>query len=250
MLPFSVTPQFMAETARLAESRDVRLHTHLAEDRDELTYCRQVYGMTPVEYFEDAGWLHDRSWVAHFIFPSAPEESRMAAAGVGVAHCPSSNMLIGGGTADVQRLRRLGAPVGLGCDGSASTDHGSLWLEARAALTLGRYRGGSTAMTARDVLAMATQGGAACLGWADETGHLRPGACADLVIWTGSPVALAGALTDPVEAWLRCGPMTADTTIVAGRVVVRDGRIQDPGLDAVLAAHAAQARRIQKVSLR
>ncbi|NED60601.1 amidohydrolase family protein, partial [Streptomyces sp. SID10244] len=125
-------------------------------------------------------------------------QARMGAAGVGVAHCPSSNMLIGGGTADVARLRALGAPVGLGCDGSASTDHGSMWLEARAALTLGRYRGGSTAMTARDVLNIATRGSAACLGWDDETGHLRPGSCADLVIWTGSAMALAGAITDPV----------------------------------------------------
>ncbi|GAA3698276.1 8-oxoguanine deaminase [Gordonia hankookensis] len=247
--PFSVTAELMSDTAALAESRDVRLHTHLAEDHDELAYCREVYGMSPVDYFDSVGWLQSRSWVAHFIYPSDDEQARMGAAGVGVAHCPSSNMLIGGGTADVARLRALGAPVGLGCDGSASTDHGSMWLEARAALTLGRYRGGSTAMTARDVLNIATRGSAACLGWDDETGHLRPGSCADLVIWTGSAMALAGAITDPVEAWLRCGPMSADTTIVAGRILVRDGQIQNSAASDIVTAHTVEARRIQGVAL-
>ncbi|GAB2668875.1 8-oxoguanine deaminase [Gordonia jinhuaensis] len=246
--PFSVTSETMRDSAALAEKHDVRLHTHLAEDGDELTYCQEVYGMTPVEYFDSVGWMQSRSWVAHFIYPSPDEEQRMAAAGVGVAHCPSSNMLIGGGSADVQRLRGLGAPVGIGCDGSASTDHGSLWLEARAALTLARFRCGPTSMTARDVLDMATRGGARCLGWEDETGHLTPGACADLVIWGGSELSLAGALTDPVEAWLRCGPMAADTTVVAGRILVRDGQIQNSALAEMLTAHRRESARLQGVT--
>jgi cytosine/adenosine deaminase-related metal-dependent hydrolase len=201
-----------------------------------------------VEYFESVGWAHDRSWVAHFIYPSDDERARMAAAGVGVAHCPSSNMMIGGGAADVQALRRLGAPVGLGCDGSASTDHASMWLETRGAMLLSRFRHGPTAMSARDALDVATRGGARCLGWDDETGHLTPGACADLVIWTGDPLALAGALSDPVEAWLRCGPMRADTTIVAGRPLVREGRIVDTALESVLGAHRSAARELQGVA--
>ncbi|MFI8878482.1 8-oxoguanine deaminase [Streptomyces sp. NPDC055243] len=245
--PFSVTKELMTATAELAERHDVRLHTHLAEDPDEDTYCQEVYGCRPVEYFEDAGWMSDRTWVAHCIHPDDGELRRLAAAGVGVAHCPSSNMLIGGGTARVREMRELGLPVGIGCDGSASTDHASLWMETRAALLLGRYRGGPTAMTARDALDMATRGSAQCLGRADELGHLRPGACADLVVWDLHEVALAGALSDPVEAWLRCGPARAWTTVVAGRVLVDRGEPVLPGLADALRDHARIARRMQAV---
>jgi cytosine/adenosine deaminase-related metal-dependent hydrolase len=123
-----------------------------------------------------------------------------------------------------------------------------MWLETRGAMLLSRFRHGPTAMSARDALDVATRGGARCLGWDDETGHLTPGACADLVIWTGDPLALAGALSDPVEAWLRCGPMRADTTIVAGRPLVREGRIVDTALESVLGAHRSAARELQGVA--
>jgi cytosine/adenosine deaminase-related metal-dependent hydrolase len=245
--PFSVTEDLMLRTAELAERLDVRLHSHLAEDPDEDVYCEQTYGCRPVEYLERVGWASPRSWVAHFIYPSDDEQERLARAGVGVAHCPSSNMLIGGGTAPVMRLRSLGMPVGLGCDGSASTDHASLWLEARTALLLGRYRGGPTAMTGRDALDVATRGGAQCLGWDDEIGHLRVGACADLVVWETNPVALAGAVTDPVEAWLRCAPSAAFHTIINGRFIVEDGRPVTSALDDLLRGHDQRARRLQGV---
>ncbi|MCF3129298.1 8-oxoguanine deaminase [Streptomyces olivochromogenes] len=244
--PFSVTKEVMTASAELAERYDVRLHTHLAEDRDEDTYCRETYGCRPVEYFEDCGWLTDRAWVAHCIHPNDDELRRLAAAGVGVAHCPSSNMLIGGGTARVTEMRGLGMPVGLGCDGSASTDHASLWLETRGALLLARYRGGPGAMSARDALDIATRGSAGCLGRADELGHLRPGACADLVVWDLHEVALAGALSDPVETWLRCGPARAWTTVVAGRVLVDRSEPNLPALSDALRAHARIARRWQE----
>ncbi|WP_425827490.1 8-oxoguanine deaminase [Streptomyces fractus] len=245
--PFSVTKELMTATAELAERLDVRLHTHLAEDRDEETYCQEVYGCRPVEYFEQAGWMTDRAWVAHGIYPSDEEIRRLAAAGVGVAHCPSSNMLICGDTAKVREMRELGLPVGLGCDGSASTDHASLWMEARGALLLGRYRGGPTAMTGRDALDIATRGSARCLGREDELGHLRPGACADLVVWDTHPLALAGALTDQVEAWLRCGPSRAWATVVAGRVLVEDGEPRLPGLADALRDHRRIAARMQGI---
>ncbi|WCH96447.1 8-oxoguanine deaminase [Streptomyces moderatus] len=243
--PFSVTRSLMTATAELAERHDVRLHTHLAEDHDEDTYCLETYGCRPVEYFEETGWMSDRSWVAHCIYPNDAELRRLAAAGVGVAHCPSSNMLIGGGTARVSEMRELGLPVGIGCDGSASTDHASLWMETRAALLLGRYRGGPGAMTARDALDIATRGSARCLGREDELGHLRPGACADLVVWDLHEVALAGALSDPVEAWLRCGPARAWTTVVGGRVLVDRGEPRLRGLVEALRAHGAAARAMQ-----
>jgi 8-oxoguanine deaminase len=245
--PFSVTEDVMIASAELAEKRDLRLHSHLAEEPDELTYCAEVYGCSPVEYFERVGWMTDRSWVAHFIYPSEDEERRCAEAGVGVAHCPSSNMIIGGGAADIRKLRSYGTPVGLGCDGSASTDHGSMWLEARTALLLNRFMNGATAMSARDVLDTATRGGARCLGWDDECGHLTPGACADFVIWDAPAEALAGAVSDPVEAWLRCGPMRADTTVVNGNALVRDGRIVAADNDEILRRHATIARELQGV---
>ena len=138
--------------------------------------------------------------------------------------------------------------VGLGCDGSSSSDAASLWLETRGALLLGRFRHGPQSMTARDALDMATRGSARALGWDDEIGHLRPGACADVVVWDTSPVALAGALTDPVEAWLRTGPSRAWYTFVAGTPLVADGELRRlSGLEDVLRRHRSAATAIQAV---
>ncbi|MFT4286352.1 8-oxoguanine deaminase [Nocardioides sp.] len=246
--PFTVDERLMVATAELAERHDVRLHTHLAEDVDEAAFCQEVYGRSPVEHFEHVGWAGPRTWVAHFAFPTAAEAARLAAAGVGASHCPSSNMLICHGTADVMGLRELGMAVGLGCDGSASTDHASLWLEARNALLLARFRGGPQAMTARDALDVATRGSATCLGWADETGHLRVGALADLVVWEMSPFALAGTGSDPIEALLRCGPATAWTTVVSGRLLVDEGRLTLPGADTALAEHRRISRSLQDLT--
>ena len=247
--PFSVSPELMKQTAELAEKLDVRLHTHLAEDPDEDAFCLERFGRRPVEQFEEVGWLTPRAWVAHCIYPNQAEVGRLGAAGVGVAHCPSSNMLIGGGGfAPVREFRAAGVPVGLGCDGSASTDSASLWIEARAALLLGRQRKGPTGMTAREVLDMATRGGAACLGRRGEIGELSVGAAGDLVCWPQEGVQYAGALADPVEAWLRCGPVAARHTVVAGKPVVRGGVLTVPGTEDILARHAAAAARIQGLS--
>jgi cytosine/adenosine deaminase-related metal-dependent hydrolase len=247
--PFSVSPSLMRQTAELAERLDVRLHTHLAEDPDEDTYCLERFGRRPVEQFEEVGWLTSRSWVAHCIYPNPDEVARLGAAGVGVAHCPSSNMLIGGGGfAPVREFRAAGVPVGLGCDGSASTDSAALWIESRAALLLGRQRLGPTGMTAREVLDIGTRGGAACLGRAGEIGALAVGLVGDLVCWPQEGVQYAGALVDPIEAWLRCGPVSARHTIVAGQVLVRDGVLTAPGVEEKLRMHAKAAARIQGVS--
>ncbi len=239
--PFSVTPELMAETAELAERLDVRLHTHIAEDVGEDAYCTETFGRRPVEHLEALGWATSRTWVAHCIQPNADEIRRLGTAQVGVAHCPSSNQLIGAGLAPVTDLRAAGCPVGLGVDGSASTDCASMWLEARAALLLGRLRGGAAAMRSRDVLEMATRGGAACLGRAGELGELRVGAVADLVVWPLDGISFAGALSDPEEALLRCGPVSARHTVVAGRVLVRNGRPEVVGLDDALRRHRAVA---------
>lgn len=246
--PFSVTPDLMRRTAELAEHLDVRLHTHLAEDPDEDTFCLEAYGCRPIEHFEACGWGSDRSWVAHCIYPSDDEVARLGAWGTGVAHCPSSNMLIGGGgIAPVQAYRGAGVPVGLGCDGSASTDSASLWMEARNALLLGRLRGGPSSFGARDALELATRGSAACLGRLGELGVLAPGAAADLVAWKLDGLAFAGALTDPIEAWLRCGPVAAHHTVIAGRALVEDGELRAVGVDDVLVRHRRAAMRMQGI---
>src|ERR1700742_400915 len=183
--PFSVAPSLMRRSAELAERLDVRLHTHLAEDPDEDTFCLERFGRRPVDQFAEVGWLTSRSWVAHCIYPNPSQVTRLGAAGTGVAHCPSSNMLIGrGGFAPVRDFRAAGVPVGLGCDGSASTDSASLWIESRAALLLGRQRKGPTGMTARGGLDIATRGGAACLGRSGEIGELTGGAAGGLGLRT------------------------------------------------------------------
>jgi len=243
--PFSVTPELMRSTAELAERLDVRLHTHLAEDVDEDTYCLDVYGCRPIELFEDVGWGTDRSWVAHCVHPNAAEIERLGRWGTGVAHCPSSNMILGAGLAPVTEYRAAGVPVGLGCDGSASADSASLWMEARNAMLLGRLRTGPSSMQARDALELATLGGAACLGRTGEIGVLTPGAAGDVAVWSLDGVRFAGALSDPVEAWLRCGPVSARDTIVAGRAVVAGGLLVDSRIDEILDRHRAVATRWQ-----
>ena len=244
--PFSVTPELMRATAELAERLDVRLHTHLAEDPDEDAFAEATFGRRTIEQFAEVGWGSDRAWVAHCIYPNADEIARLGKWGTGVAHCPSSNMLIGGGgIAPVPEFRAAGVPVGLGCDGSASTDSASLWMEARNALLLGRLRKGPTAMGARDALEIATRGSAGCLGRIGELGELSPGAVGDLVCWPLEGVAFAGALTDPVEAWLRCGPVAARHTVVQGKVVVENGSIVTPGIEDMLRRHRAISSRIQ-----
>jgi len=244
--PFSVDDRLMRATAELAERLDVRLHTHLAEDADEDKYCLEVYGRRPIEHFEDVGWGGARAWVAHCICPNPAEVERLGRWGTGVAHCPSSNLILGGGLAPIGELRAAGVPVGLGCDGSASADSASLWLEARTAMLLGKLRHGAASTGARDALEVATLGGAACLGREGEIGVLTPGAAADLVCWPLEGVAFAGALSDPVEAWLRCGPVAARHTMVAGRLVVEDGRLVHPGVEDMLRRHRAIAEEWQR----
>ena len=247
--PFSVSTELMTQTAELAEKLDVRLHTHLAEDPGEDDFCTDMFGMRPVEYFEHCGWGSNRSWIAHGVQPNAREIEQLGRWGTGVAHCPSSNLILGAGLAPVRQLREAGSPVGLGVDGSASTDSASMWTEARNALLVARLRDGQSRetgfFTARDALEMATRGSAGCLGREGELGQLSVGAVGDLAVWKLDGFAFAGAHSDPVEAWLRCGPLSAHHTIVAGKVLVQDGTFQVDGADEKLRDHRRIAMAMQ-----
>jgi cytosine/adenosine deaminase-related metal-dependent hydrolase len=246
--PFSVTEQLMVRTAELAERLDVRLHTHFAENAEDDEFSLATFGCRPMEYLERTGWCSDRTWVAHCVMPNPDEIARLGGAGVGVAHCPSSNLILASGVAPVVDLRSAGVHVGLGVDGSSSADSASLWLEARQAMLLAKLRSGPAAGTARMALEMATLGGAGCLGRMGEIGVIAPGAVADLAVWSLAGPSFAGALADPVEAWLRCGPVPAHHTIVNGRPVVRDGQLVSPRTAEMLAEHDRIARRVQRLT--
>lgn len=243
--PFSVTPELMRQTAELAEALDVRLHTHLAENAEDDEFAVATFGMRPVDLYEDVGWMTDRTWGAHVVRPNPTEIARLGAAGVGIAHCPSSNMILGSGIAPVIDLRHAGCPVGLGCDGSSSADSASLWQEARLSMLQGKLRSGPSAMTARTALEIATRGGAGCLGRQGEIGELSVGAVADLATWKLDGLPFAGVLDDLIEGWLRGGPTSAWNTIVAGKSVVRTGELVSDQLSEKLALHRTIARRFQ-----
>ncbi len=243
--PFSVTKQLMIDSALLAKRLDVRLHTHFAENVEDDAYSLEKFGCRPTQYLEDVGWLHDRVWLAHCVTPDDAEVRRLGAARVGVAHCPSSNMILASGIAPVVKLRSAGVSVGLGVDGSSSADSASLWLEARQAMLVAKLVSGADAGTARMSLEIATRGGAGCLGRIGEIGELSVGAVGDVVVWSLDGPQFAGVVDDPIEGWLRCGPTSAKHTIVHGRSVVRNHQLVSDKVDEMLSAHSRLARQMQ-----
>ena len=245
--PFSVTEQLMVRSAELAEQLDVRLHTHFAENSEDDAFSIATFGCRPMEYLERTGWCTSRTWLAHSVMPNDDEVKRLGAAGVGAAHCPSSNLILASGIAPVVDMRAAGVHVGLGVDGSSSADSASLWLEARQAMLLAKLKSGAHAGTARMALEVATIGGAGCLGRIGEIGEISVGAVGDLAIWQLTGPAFAGALADPIEAWLRCGPLSARDTIVQGKAVVRNKELVSTKVDEMLRTHALHSRRIQKL---
>jgi len=246
--PFSVTEDLMVRSAELAERLDVRLHTHFAENAEDDEFSLATFGCRPMEYLERTGWCTDRTWVAHCVMPNHDEIHRLGAAGIGVAHCPSSNLILSSGIAPVVDLRAAGVHVGLGVDGSSSADSASLWIEARQAMLVAKLRDGAHAGTARMALEVATLGGAGCLGRLGEIGTLTPGSVGDVAIWKLDGPVFSGAVADPIEAWLRCGPTSAWYTIVHGTPVVAEGHLVHPSLGSVLADHDRHARRIQRIA--
>ena len=227
----------MRESVALARRLGVRLHTHIAETSDEEAFCLERFGCRPVELLDRMGFLGDDVWLAHAVHLSAPDITRLAATHTAVAHCPTSNMRLGSGTALVRELVDAGVPVGLGVDGSASNDGAHLLGEVRQAMLVARGRGGPAAMTAREALWLGTRGGAACLG-RDDVGSLEPGKRADIALFDVTGIATAGIEADPVAGIVLAWPQPVHHLVVEGRFVVRDGALANvPEADVAGRAH-------------
>jgi cytosine/adenosine deaminase-related metal-dependent hydrolase len=238
--PFSVSRELMRDAALLARDKGVSLHTHLAENDNDIAYTRENFGCTPAEYAEQLGWVGPDVWHAHCVKLDAAGMALFAQTGTGVAHCPGSNMRLASGIAPIRAMRDAGVPVSIAVDGSASNDSGHLLGEARLALLLQRVAHGPVkgpaALTAREVLEIATLGGARVLG-RDDIGALAPGMSADLVTVPLDEIGMAGALHDPLAALFFCHVPRVRHTVVNGRLVVRDGQVTTIDLPVHLERH-------------
>jgi cytosine/adenosine deaminase-related metal-dependent hydrolase len=241
--PFSVTRGLMTDAADLARSRGVRLHTHLAETIDEEAFCQERFGMRPVDYVEELGWLGEDVWLAHCVHVNDAEITRFRATGTGVAHCPNSNARLGSGIAPVAGLVGAGVAVGLGVDGAASNEDGGLASEMRAALQFARLVGGPGALTARDALARATIDGARCLGRDAEIGSLEVGKLADVALWQVDGLDGAG-IEDPVAALVFSATQTVEVLLVGGRPIVEGGELRTADEAQVAAEIARESGRL------
>jgi cytosine/adenosine deaminase-related metal-dependent hydrolase len=240
--PFSVSRELMRDAAILARDKGVMLHTHLAENDEDVAYSLETFGCRPGQYAEDLGWTGPDVWHAHCVKLDAGEIGLFARSGTGVAHCPCSNMRLGSGIAPIRAMRDAGVKVGLGVDGSASNDAGDLLTEARAAMLLQRVARGADAMAAREALEVATLGGASVLGRKD-LGALAPGLRADFALFPVGVPAMAGAW-DPVAALVLTAPQRAREVWVEGRAVVRDFRLATLDHGALLARTQALTARL------
>jgi cytosine/adenosine deaminase-related metal-dependent hydrolase len=234
--PFSVTPDLMRESAALARSYGVQLHTHLAETLDEEAFCLQEFGRRPVGYAQDLGWIGEDVWHVHCVHLNKEEVQLFAETGTGVCHCPSSNMRLASGIAPVRAYLDAGVRTGLGVDGSASNDSSHMLAEARMALLLQRVSGDPAGLSAEEALWMATAGGAQVLG-RDDIGRLAPGKAADFVGFRLNTVDFAGALHDPLAALFFCSPQGVDLSVINGKVVVEDGQPVTLDLGPVVERH-------------
>jgi len=241
--PFSVSRELMRDSAALARSYGVALHTHLAENDHDVAYSMERFGCRPGQYAESVGWTGADVWHAHCVKLDEHEIDRFATTRTGVCHCPGSNMRLASGRASVSRLRAAGVRLGLGVDGSASNDGNHLLGEARLALLLARVGGNAAALSARGALELATLGGAAVLG-RDDIGSIAPGMAADFVGFRIDQAGYAGALHDPIAALVLCAPATVDFSVIGGRLRVSDGILQHLELPALIERHNALSRQM------
>jgi 8-oxoguanine deaminase len=242
--PFSVTEELMRASAELARAYGVRLHTHLAETRDEEAFCLETVGKRPVDYAGSLGWLGHDVWFAHGVHINPAEIAQLAATRTGIAHCPSSNMRLGSGIAPVRAYLDAGVPVGLGVDGSASNDSSHMLAEARMALLLQRVLGNPAGLTVEEALWMATRGGAEVLG-RDDIGQLAPGKAGDVIGLRLDSLAYAGAAPhDPLAATVLCAPQTVDFAVINGRLLVEDGLVLTVDVPTLIERHNRIARQL------
>lgn len=241
--PFTVSRGLMRDAADLARRYGVSLHTHLAENDDDVRYSLEKFGMSPADYAADLGWTGPDVWHAHCVKLDAAGIALFGRTGTGVAHCPCSNMRLASGIAPIRQMRCEGVPVGLGVDGSASNDGAHLLGEARQAMLLARVGHGPAAMTAREALEIATLGGAKVLN-RDDIGALAPGMAADMVAFDLRGIGMAGALHDPVAALAFCAPQRVAWSVIDGRIVVEEGRLTTLDTTALAARHNALAARL------
>lgn len=234
--PFSVSRDLMRESAALARQYGVSLHTHLAENANDVAYSREKFNMTPAQYAEDCGWVGHDVWHAHCVQLDDDGIYLFARTGTGVAHCPCSNMRLASGIAPIRKMLDRGVAVGLGVDGCASNDSGHMLGEARQAMLLQRLGFGADAMAARQALEIATLGGAKLLN-RDDIGALAPGMSADIVLFDLRQIGFAGALHDPVAALVFCTPSNVACSIINGRIVVCDGICTTVELELVRERH-------------
>jgi cytosine/adenosine deaminase-related metal-dependent hydrolase len=230
----------MRESAELARAYGVGLHTHLAENENDIAYSREKFGMTPAEYAAELGWVGPDVWHAHCVKLDEAGIRLFGRTRTGVAHCPCSNMRLASGIAPVGRMRCEGVSVGLGVDGSASNDGSHMLGEARQAMLLARVGFGPAAMSGREALEIATLGGAQVLN-RDDIGVLAPGMAADVVAFDMRGLETAGALHDPVAALVFCAPQRVAWSVIDGRVVVREGRLTTLDTRSLVARHNALA---------
>jgi 8-oxoguanine deaminase len=240
--PFSVTGELMRESAELARRRGVRLHTHLAETVDEEEFCLATFGRRPVDYADELGWLGEDVWLAHCVHLSPGDVATFARTGTGTAHCPTSNGRLGSGIAPVHDLLAAGAPVGLGVDGAASNEAGTMAEEMHQAMLFARLRNGPAALTARDCLRLGTMGGARVLGRHGDLGSLEVGKLADLALWRVDGLGTVD-IADPVCA-LVFGHTPLELLVVDGDVVVADGQLRTADPDTLGRAAQAASRRV------
>ena len=235
--PFSVSQELMKQTALLAREYHVCMHTHLAESDNDVAYSIANFGMTPAEYAESLGWVGQDVWHAHCVKLDNHGIDLFSRTKTGVAHCPCSNMRLASGIAPIKKMLNAHVPVGLGVDGSASNDCGNLLGEARQAMLLGRVIDAPDALTAREVLRMATRGGADVLD-RDDIGIIQAGMSADIIAFRTDTLAMAGgAIHDPVASLVFCTPSNVDLSIINGKVVVKDGHLMTLSLTDIIKNH-------------
>ena len=244
--PFSVTTELMRSTAELAKSHNVRLHTHLAETIDEENFCLQKYGLRTVDYLESVGWLHDNTWLAHGIHFNEQEIQKLGSAGVGVCHCPSSNMMLSSGICHNLELEKAGCVIGIGVDGSASNDGSNMINEVRQAMYLQRLRYGASNVSHIKALDWATKGSARLLG-RDDIGEIALGKQADLALFKLDEMRFSGS-HDPLAALLLCGAQKADRVMVSGGWRVIDSKIVDIDERELIYRHSNAAKELRRLA--